>query len=103
MTERLKAKWPALLDAHYESEVPGPSVCLQDALHMVTTGKVLITCPGAKKRKKDERQEEEGDEEPRTLSELEACKKSHLVSPIDFGLQWGIILVKSHLGSGLHM
>ena len=56
----LKEKWPALLDAH----------CLQDALHMITTGKVVITCPGAKKRKKDEQQEGD-DEEPRILSELE--------------------------------
>jgi hypothetical protein len=58
----LKKNWPELLDAHYQCEVPGPSACLQDALHMITTGKVRITCPGAKK--------EEG-KEPRTLSELE--------------------------------
>ena len=58
-----KKNWPELLDAHYVCEVPGPSACLQDALHMITTGKVLITCPGAKKKKK-----EEDDEEPRTLS-----------------------------------
>ena len=45
-------------------------MCLQDALHMITTGKVLITCPGAKKRKEDEQQEED-DEEPRTLEEYE--------------------------------
>ena len=62
-----KKNWPDLLDVHYECEVPGPSVCLQDALHMITTGKVLITCPGAKKRKKDERQEEKGDEEPHSV------------------------------------
>jgi len=60
--EPLKQKWPELLDAHYQCEVPGPSACLQDALHMITTGKVRITCPGAKAK--------EG-EEPRTLSELE--------------------------------
>ena len=35
---------------------------MQDALHMITTGKVRITCPGAKK--------EEG-KEARTMSELE--------------------------------
>ena len=58
----LKQKWPELLDAHYQCQVPGPSACLQDALHMITTGKVRITCPGAKK--------EEG-KEARTLSELE--------------------------------
>ena len=51
-----------MLDAHYQCVVPGPSACLQDALHMITTGKVRITCPGAKK--------EEG-KEARTLSELE--------------------------------
>ena len=48
--------------------MPGPAVCLQDALHMITTSKVLITCPGAKKRKNDEQQD---DEKPRTLSKLE--------------------------------
>ena len=64
----LKKSWPELLDAHYGCDVPGPAVCLQDALHMITTSKVLITCPGAKKRKKDEQQD---DEKPRTLSELE--------------------------------
>ena len=31
--------WPAFLDAHYVCEVPGPPACLQDALHMITTGK----------------------------------------------------------------
>ena len=56
----LKKNWPELLDAHYQCQVPGPSACLQDALHMITTGKVRITCPGAKK--------EEG-KEARTLSE----------------------------------
>ena len=66
----LKRSWPEFLDAHYECEAPGPAVCLQDALHMITTGKVLITCPGAKKGKKDERQEDD-DAEPRTLLELE--------------------------------
>ena len=60
--EWLKEKWLALLNAHYECEVPGPSACLQDALHMITTGKVRITCLGAKK--------EEG-KEARTMSELE--------------------------------
>ena len=58
----LKEKWPELLDAHYQCPVPGPPACLQDALHMITTGKVRITCPGAK---------EEKGKEPRTLSELE--------------------------------
>ena len=58
----LKEKWPELLDAHYQCQVPGPSACLQDALNMITTGKVRITCPGAKK--------EEG-KEARTMSELE--------------------------------
>ena len=58
----LKKNWPELLDAHYLCVVPGPSACLQDALHMITTGKVRITCPGAKK--------EEG-KEARTLSKLE--------------------------------
>ena len=57
-----KKNWPELLDAHYQCVVPGPSACLQDALHMITTGKVRITCPGAKK--------EEG-KEARTLSKLE--------------------------------
>ena len=47
--EWLKKTWPELLDAHYQCVVPGPSACLQDALHMITTGKVRITCPGAKK------------------------------------------------------
>ena len=55
----LKKNWTELLDAHYECDVPGPAVCLQDALHMITTGKVLITCPGAKKRKKDEQQDDD--------------------------------------------
>ena len=27
----LKKNWPELLDAHYQCQVPGPSVCLQDA------------------------------------------------------------------------
>ena len=45
----LKKSWPELLDAHYKCDAPGPAVCLQDALHMITTGKVPITCPGAKK------------------------------------------------------
>ena len=58
----LKKNWPELLDAHYQCPVPGPSACLQDALHMITTGKVRITCPGAKKEK---------GKKPRTLSELE--------------------------------
>ena len=58
----LKERWPELLDAHYQCVVPGPSACLQDALHMITTGKVRITCPGAKKEK---------GKKPRTLSELE--------------------------------
>ena len=31
--------WHAFLDAHYVCEVPGPPACLQDALHMITTGK----------------------------------------------------------------
>ena len=31
--------WPVFLDAHYVCEVPGPPACLQDALHMITTGK----------------------------------------------------------------
>ena len=57
----LKEKWPELLDAHYQCQVPGPSACLQDALNMITTGKVRITCPGAKKG--------EG-KEARTMSEL---------------------------------
>ena len=35
----LKKNWPELLDAHYVCEVPGPPACLQDALHMITTGK----------------------------------------------------------------
>ena len=61
----LKEKWPKLLDAHYQCAVPGPSACLQDALHMITTGKFCITCPGAKGKK------EEDVEEPRILSELE--------------------------------
>ena len=65
----LKEKWPQLLNAHYQCEVPGPSVCLQDALHMITAGKVHITCPGAKKKKKEEEEEDVG--EPRTPSELE--------------------------------
>ena len=43
----LKKNWPELLDAHYLCVVPGPSACLQDALHMITTGKVRITCLGA--------------------------------------------------------
>ena len=43
----------------------------QDALHMITTGKVLITCPGAKKRKKDGQQEEERKEELRLGGERE--------------------------------
>ena len=58
----LNEKWPEFLDAHYQCQVPGPSACLQDALRMITTGKVFITCPGAKKEK---------EQEPRTLSELE--------------------------------
>ena len=58
----LKEKWPEMLDLHYKCVVPGPSACLQDALHMTTTGKVRITCPGAKKQE---------EKEPRTLSELE--------------------------------
>ena len=58
----LKEKWPELLDAHYQCLVPGQSACLQDALRMITTGKVFITCLGAKKEK---------EQEPRTLSELE--------------------------------
>ena len=58
----MKEKWPDLLDAHYQCQVPGPSACLQDALNMITTGKVRITCPGAKKG--------EG-KEARTMSELE--------------------------------
>ena len=66
----LKKNWPELLDAHYECARPGPTRCLQDALHVITTGKVLITCPRVKKRKRDEQQEEDV-EEPRTLSELE--------------------------------
>lgn len=49
----LKQKWPELLDAHYKCEIPGPSACLQDALHMIAMGKVRITCPGATKKKKD--------------------------------------------------
>ena len=61
----LKEKWPQVLDAHYQCAVPGPSACLQDALHMITTGKFCITCPGAKGKK------EEDVEEPRTLSELD--------------------------------
>ena len=65
----LKQKWPLLLDAHYQCVVPGPSACLQDALHMITTGKFRITCPGAKRKK------EEDVEEPRTLSKLDV----HLV------------------------
>ena len=28
----LEAKWPELLDAHYQCQVPGPPACLQDAL-----------------------------------------------------------------------
>ena len=59
---QLKRNWPAFLDANYQCQVPGPPVCLQDALHMITTGKVLITCPGAKKMKM-----KKDDEEPRTL------------------------------------
>ena len=51
-----------LLDVHFVCQVPGQSACLQDALRMITTGKVFITCPGAKKEK---------EQEPRTLSELE--------------------------------
>ena len=43
----LKQNWPELLHAHYQCQVPGPSACLQDALHMITTGKVRITCLGA--------------------------------------------------------
>ena len=58
----LKEKWPELLDAHYQCLVPGQSACLQDALRMITTGKVFITCLGAKKEK---------EQEPRTLSQLE--------------------------------
>ena len=60
----LKQKWPELLDAHYQCRIPGPSVCLQDALKMITEPhSVQITCPSAKKK---------GDEhKPRTLSELE--------------------------------
>lgn len=61
----LKEKWPEVLGAHYQCAVPGPSACLQDALHMITTGKFRITCPGAKRKK------EEDVEEPRTVSELE--------------------------------
>ena len=61
----LKKNWPKLLDAHYQCAVPGPSACLQDALHMITTGKFCITCPGAKGKK------EEDAEEPRTLSKLD--------------------------------
>ena len=58
----LKKNWPELLDAHYHCLLPGPSACLQDALHMITTSQVRITCPGAKKEKGKNR---------RTLSELE--------------------------------
>ena len=58
----LKEKWPELLDAHYQCLVLGQSACLQDALRMITTGKVFITCLGAKKEK---------EQEPRTLSQLE--------------------------------
>ena len=57
----LKENWSAFLDVHYVCQVPGPWACLQDALHMITTGKVRITCPGAQKEK---------EQEPRTLSEL---------------------------------
>ena len=69
--EWLKEKWPRLLDAHYQCRIPGPSACLQDALHMITEPhSVQITCPCAKKKEEDERNE--GDEhEPRILSELE--------------------------------
>ena len=45
--EQKKQKWPDLLRAHYQCVLPGPSACLQDALHMITTGKVRITCLGA--------------------------------------------------------
>ena len=34
----LKKNCPELLDAHYECEIPGLAVCLQDSLHMITTG-----------------------------------------------------------------
>ena len=66
----LKKNWPKFLDAHYECRIPGPSVCLQDALKMITEPhSVQITCPGAKKK---EDEHKEGDEhKPRTLSELE--------------------------------
>ena len=55
----LKKNWPELLDAHYHCLLPGPSACLRDALHMTTTGKVRITCLGAKTNK---------GKQPRTLS-----------------------------------
>ena len=64
----LKKNWPKFLEAHYQCSLPGASVCLQDALHMITTGKFRIT---SVKRKK-----EEDTEEPRTLSELEV----HVIS-----------------------
>ena len=59
---QLKKNWRELLDSHYQCVRPGPSVCLQDALHMITTFKVRITCSGAKQEK---------GKQPRTLSELE--------------------------------
>ena len=63
----LKQKWHELLDAHYQCRIPGPSVCLQDALNMITEPhSVQITCPRAKKK---EDEHKEGDEQkPRTLS-----------------------------------
>ena len=57
----LKEKWPEAMDTHYQCAVPGPLAFLQDALHMITTGKFRITCPGAKRKK------EEDVAEPRTL------------------------------------
>ena len=63
----LKEKWPKLLDAQYQCPIPGPSICLQDALKMITEPhSVQITCPRAKKK---EDEHKEGDEQkPRTLS-----------------------------------
>ena len=93
-----KKNWPELLDAHYVCEVPGPSACLQDALHMITTGKVLITCPGAKKKKK-----EEDDEEPRTSS-MEAPWPAQCMLTCDRCIQclgpeyWMCIRAKNHQG-----
>ena len=64
----LKNNWPQLLEAHYECVHPGALVCLQDALHMIATGKFCISS--------GERSKEEDTREPRTLSgsELHAIR-----------------------------